>query len=1073
MRGTTIREGEVARDDTGWWQSSVGSSVARRSVLKGLGLSAGTALAEGNLSRSPLMTSLAAVVTEPITELDVLRPEDFLYLRFRFVNLLVDTSLPNQPMLRRRRSDRRALVVVGFPPQHVAEEVLLTTGAQGSPPNPPPPDQLVDPVPPANVGMAARLARRSRLAFEFPDGVQAIPFTMDSLLDWAALTPHLVPVAGDWSYVSTMPQLRRPTDNETAIEAPWWLVLSPSSQQAWAHAAEPVSHNGRTELWHTRLARLDNGVVDEAQPDGVRAVWARDPDFGDYLRGTATPPGIIDQLRSPHISTDGMPMRMAYTPQDRLDAVRNTSDYSAYSPWTIPSGYMPQPFRTERLMLSSLGAWVDIDGNWADSPFNSLVEWRHRATLGRDHYVRIVNKGYLHPFGHRAVLVRETERRFRDDNGTRGAYLLLRAFVVVTQPVREYPASLGLPIGGRSFPFQQLEVVTRVSPGFGGLDTVGDPHAFQPLDVPNGSPIALGFRGTDWEGNTATFNAPFVFVEDVGDAPFDATVMQSVNSAYAALPEVRRRADLAGQPVAFAPPSVPGNTSFPVGELVFGALDAVSNAAGSAFRDADQLRGFPQMRRGLVNLPVVEQLAGVPGLAPSVEYVDQYLQNGFDGLVNAGEAFLRFPQPLPLPFSTENAGGMANPSQQLTAITRNLGPVAGELAHVLADEFHPDKVFSDLAAKILGGIPLKDILNVVSGVAGDAEKAMKYAREQLPDEVVVRFRWKPDLKKDPLHIFEPLSNPKTDAFIEGEARQSVKDPNKRSARFHGEITSFRLHLIGDGPTEFLRISVSKLSFTSATGQKTQIDVAVDDVAFQGALKFVDELRKYLPAIGKGLDSVPIPKAITASMGIAIPAVAVGVFELSNLAFSAAVTVPLTGDPVRVRFAFSSRQDPFLLTISCFGGSGFFAIAIGADGVELLEIQFAFAASLTLDIGVAQGGVDITAGIYLKLAKQGNSENVTIEGFLKMHGQVSVLGIVSVTLDVYLAFQFLHKGGPPERNIVTGRAKCTLKVEIAFFSISVSVDIQQSFGGDPNDPTFAQAISAGAWAEYAAAFAPVS
>ncbi len=226
-------------------------------------------------------------------------------------------------------------------------------------------------------------------------------------------------------------------------------------------------------------------------------------------------------------------------------------------------------------------------------------------------------------------------------------------------------------------------------------------------------------------------------------------------------------------------------------------------------------------------------------------------------------------------------------------------------------------------------------------------------------------------------------------------------------------------------------------------------------------------------MGDGLESVPIPLAITASMGFAIPAVSVGVFELSNLAFHASITIPLMGDPVRVRFGFSSRGDPFLLTIDCFGGSGFFAIALGADGMELMEAQFAFAGSLCLNIGIVQGGVDIAAGIYLKLEKQGNGENVTVEGFLKLHGLVNVLGLVCVTLDVYLAFQYVHKDGPPERNIISGRAKATLKVEILMFSVTVSIDIQESFGGDPKDPTFAQAISANDWSDYAAAFAPVS
>ena len=44
-----------------------------------------------------------------------------------------------------------------------------------------------------------------------------------------------------------------------------------------------------------------------------------------------------------------------------------------------------------------------------------VEEWRHRAAVGQDHYVRVVYKGYLFPFGHRASLIKVTERKFHRD----------------------------------------------------------------------------------------------------------------------------------------------------------------------------------------------------------------------------------------------------------------------------------------------------------------------------------------------------------------------------------------------------------------------------------------------------------------------------------------------------------------------------------------------------------------------------------------------------------------------------------------------------------------------------------
>jgi hypothetical protein len=792
-----------------------------------------------------------------------------------------------------------------------------------------------------------------------------------------------------------------------------------------------------------------------------------------YLKGTATPPGIIEDLATPVVPAQGLPFRMAYTPKDRLDAVNNSANFSKSNP-ILSQNYTPTPFKTDRLMLSALGAYIDVDGVWPKSPFNSLLEWKNRGTLGRDHYVRIVNKGFLHPFGHRAVLVRESERRIANLNGTRSAYLFLRTFFIVTEPERAYPAAKGLPNAGREFPFQKIEVVTRVSPDFASQTPVGAlGHAFQAFDG-GSNPIVLTFRGTDWEGNTATFTSPFVWIEDdpVTKPPFDPAFMTQLNAAYGLLPAVQRTAQVGGQKVAFATPSQPGNTSHPVENLVFGARDAIDSASADAYKAVDQMRAFPHMVEGLIKLPDLEKLAGAAGLSPVVKYIDEFVSNEFDQGVNAGKAYLGFLSTQAMQFATENAGGLVNPNQALSAITRDLGPVAGPLGDIVANKFDPASVFPDDAAKILGGIPLKDILQTIGDLTGQAEKAINYVKQNLPTEIVISFEWHPDLKKDePLHVFEPsTADPKAAAVLQGEFRQSLTDPNKRSAKFSGEITNFKLNLIGDGATLFLIVDVAKLGFKSGSGQKTDVTVKLNGITFAGALSFVEQLRSILENLGDGFGIKVDATAITAKMNIEIPAVTVGVFSLSNLGFNAGLTVPLTGDPVRVRFGLSTRDNPFILTVYIFGGGGWLGIALGADGMESLEIGFEFGGKLALDVGVAAGSVEAMAGIYLKIEKTPPGDTVTLEGFLKIHGHVSVLGIVSVDIEIYLSFQYMHK--PPDKNIVTGKAKATLKVSVLFFSISVSFEVEKSFGGNPADPTFADAISTSDWAKYVDAFAAV-
>ncbi|HEX6248552.1 MAG TPA: hypothetical protein VFZ64_11830, partial [Nocardioidaceae bacterium] len=80
---------------------------------------------------------------------------------------------------------------------------------------------------------------------------------------------------------------RPPTEGETAIEAPFRLVISPSTEARFAHADEVVAAEDEpdhVELWHSRLAhrpKTEGAPPDEKDKQRriVRAVWARDREW--------------------------------------------------------------------------------------------------------------------------------------------------------------------------------------------------------------------------------------------------------------------------------------------------------------------------------------------------------------------------------------------------------------------------------------------------------------------------------------------------------------------------------------------------------------------------------------------------------------------------------------------------------------------------------------------------------------------------------------------------------------------------------------------------------------------------
>jgi hypothetical protein len=84
----------------------------------------------------------------------------------------------------------------------------------------------------------------------------------------------------------------------------------------------------------------------------------------------------------------------------------------------------------------------------------------------------------------------------------------------------------------------------------------------------------------------------------------------------------------------------------------------------------------------------------------------------------------------------------------------------------------------------------------------------------------------------------------------------------------------------------------------------------------------------------------------------------------------------------------------------------------------------------------------------------------------MGGHLSVLGLITVSLEFYLIFAYEFA-----KNAAYGRATLTVKVEVLFFSTSVEITVEKRFGGSSGDPYFLEGFDTlQVWDEYAGAFA---
>jgi len=528
------------------------------------------------------------------------------------------------------------------------------------------------------------------------------------------------------------PVPREPTAVETAIELPWRLQLSPHSRGAFMHAVDEVEHSGRVELWHTRLgwrtdapAVMDAGspppVDESASPSRtVRAVWTRDFTEGNGpAQGSAAFP--IENLGDP---TTLPPFRATLSARDRMQLVHLTSNHrypGASRRWS------PSAVPVENLMLTTLGGWLASEVHFPDPipPGLSVEEWQHRATMGRDHFVKVVYQGILLPFGHRASLIKVTERRVKGDNH---ATLYQRLFVVLRQPERRYLAS-GDKRYDNVMPFRWVRILTAATPPLAlpvKLHPEAEGQIFIPSiatsDTPDGAlppagvePFRFRMIANDIDNRLVEFEGPLIFVEKTVFETARSTKHLILFAANEASPAYQLR----GQRIAYAPPADPDDTTLATTSVTFDALFDT--------KTADRSRNFvlPVLRVASAVVPAMSAFTGQTE-PKHLTYAKAYREHAFSetGTTNnKGGVFLELADGKGIPLTTpaamnfssqaDKSGAFLSPNVDIKALARKVGPVGGDLAALAStpDSFDVGAMFGALGgAKLFGILPLSDLL---------------------------------------------------------------------------------------------------------------------------------------------------------------------------------------------------------------------------------------------------------------------------------------------------------------------------------------------------------------------------
>jgi hypothetical protein len=700
---------------------------------------------------------------------------------------------------------------------------------------------------PGTGAFKARIAAPSRLVFRVPRG-RSIPFTVEGLLDWSGLEPMLHPIAALGKDASATeraaaPPISAPTADQTSIELPYRLLISPDKSTEWRHRLQPFGKSGRYELWHTRLVSPNGDNFNELDPEHpaqLRAIWS--PDYRPDLK-------LEDRNRQgTQVIGKEKAGRSALSDDDRHQLVVLTSAFHGYESdisILMPSiikghneppvmshffnfgsaPYLPKPFQASQIMLSPLGGWLKSRGEWTPprkaKAFKPVSIFDVTTSKGLRELVA--------PLAH-LDLNAESLQSFVDltDNGfisnsaiASGEQLDLSEWVHIATQGRDH--YVRVVYEGELWPFRHKAAMVKVTE-----------RKFVQRPGPELTVIACLVQRVfivvrEPEKNVYRYDSPLTKVRlttlVTPNLAEPITINKLIRTFWinvgteAAQQKFRFHAvgtDHDNREVDFTIPLIfasISDTSNPTSKkliddeynnnilnndraadflgakLAFTPLKGSENpllATRTVLFKADKVSGPPKLESAEITISSLTELLG-KNTPVNITYDDtgdnSYVKNGYV-LANATGVFAKLVDDTPLGFRADQAGGFATPNQTLTALSRDQGPVAGSIDKAMTDSFEPGKIFPQTPLTGVTGLPLLfGTFGLDQLLKGGrlSSQAPKITTERNDNNIVTQLFWKPQIK-DGVTVGEEVS-------VGGASFRYVGKPNEPILDICGKITT--------------------------------------------------------------------------------------------------------------------------------------------------------------------------------------------------------------------------------------------------------------------------------------------
>ncbi len=456
------------------------------------------------------------------------------------------------------------------------------------------------------------------------------------------------------------------------------------------------------ELWHTRMGvRLASGEVDEDSLNSlktVRVIWSK---WANEK--------VEDGPVSRNNELNNIP-----GPIDFHELVHLTSNYTNLKIAGTSRRVLPEPVKADQLMLSGMGAWFDYAFKM-DTPvqYTGLIGWDQRATMGRDHFIKVVRRGFLFPFGHKAVKITTVTRELRKVNGVVAALLVKREYIKVTQP--ELYFSQGSNASFVPFPFQRIEIKDR----FKKIHPVRPIHSKEVFELyqPRNHSASDTFKiiVDDASGKPVSLEVPLVFID--GSLSSQHLVVDHYNDVgwnYFS-------SSSASRSISYARSLVPGDTSFETQSIIFGAEKG---------QMVNLIDFYPEIKEASVFVRQIEELTGDRNPVRISLVDDNNLSMVFARVIEDEKPSLVFGD-------TEKSGGFLTPNMAVSGFSKLTGISGNKIEDLEKLVVQVNEIFNlaeEYMPKIFGIISFVDLLLPDVDLSG-AISAVKSSIEQIRDQI--------------------------------------------------------------------------------------------------------------------------------------------------------------------------------------------------------------------------------------------------------------------------------------------------------------------------------------------------